>query len=51
MNPLCKKANISHLQLNDFYGFAAIKKNNETFDLISSFRYFDFMSSLVYQSV
>ena len=45
MNPLCKKANISHLQLNDFLWLCCHKQNNETFDLISSFRYFDLMSS------
>lgn len=33
LNPLCKKANISHLQLNDFYGFAAI---NKTMKLLTS---------------
>ena len=33
MNPLCKEANISHLQLNDFYGFAAI---NKTMKLLTS---------------
>lgn len=40
-----KRVNISRLQLNDFYCFVAKKQNNETFDLIGSFRYFDLMSS------